>query len=228
MCRQSARTSEILQRTLLDLKSVIVCLEDAIYERDIPKALTNLTSALDKSLPPGLLCFVRPRDGKLLREGFRGLRRISGLSTASCCPRSTSTTRVLCGKPPVGIPRSWLLPTPETDIAFAPGRLATLCERLREADNPVLCVRTGGNDLLRLPGLHRPRKATLYETVAQRVGAADYGIQNPPAEMAAQCSAGLRQFSCTGPRSGNRSTTASQGAKPLSPTQVPVIERPIR
>jgi len=159
---------EILQRAKFpELKSVIVCLEDAIYERDIPQALKNLAGALDAPLPSGLLRFVRPRHSRLLKRVLRlnNIRAIDGFVLPKVDECNIPHYAEIASRDP----ELWLMPTLETDIAFAPGRLTTLCERLHEVDNPVLCVRTGGNDLLRLLGLHRPRTATLYETPLRSV-----------------------------------------------------------
>jgi citrate lyase beta subunit len=217
--------SEILQRTKFpDLKSVIVCLEDAIYERDIPKALNNLAGALDKSLPPGLLRFVRPRDGKLLRRVLRlqNIGTIDGFVLPKIDEHNIAYYAETAGR----YPDLWLMPTLETDIAFAPARLATLCERLREADNPVLCVRTGGNDLLRLLGLHRPRKATLYETPLRSVLERLITVFKPAGfEMAAPVFGHLDSPAVLAREVEIDVDYGFASKAALSPTQVPVIER---
>ncbi|MEE4378545.1 MAG: HpcH/HpaI aldolase/citrate lyase family protein [Candidatus Competibacteraceae bacterium] len=209
------------------LKSVIVCLEDAIYERDIPKALNNLAEALDAELPSGLLRFVRPRHGRLLRQVLRlnNIGTIDGFVLPKIDEVNIPHYAEIAGR----YPELWLMPTLETDIAFAPGRLTTLCERLHEADNPVLCVRTGGNDLLRLLGLHRPRTATLYETPLRSVLERLITVFKPAGfEMAAPVLGHIDSpdLLAREVRTDVDYGFASKAA--LSPAQVPVIERAYR
>ncbi|MCP5419525.1 MAG: HpcH/HpaI aldolase/citrate lyase family protein [Gammaproteobacteria bacterium] len=150
------------RRQFPKLKSVIVCLEDAIYERDIPAALANLEHALDQSLPKGLQRFLRPRDSSMLKRLLR-MKNIGAIQ-GFVLPKVSELNIGHYAELAAQRPDLWLMPTLEGDIAFHRDRLQSLCTRLLEADNPVLCVRTGGNDLLRLLGLHRPRNTTLYET----------------------------------------------------------------
>jgi citrate lyase beta subunit len=67
------------------------------------------------------------------------------------------------------IPALILMPTLETEVAFNRKRLDVLRNGLTKVDNSILCLRIGGNDLLRLLGLRRPKHLTIYDTPLRNV-----------------------------------------------------------
>jgi citrate lyase beta subunit len=212
------------RRWLPGLKSIIVCLEDAIYERDIPAALANLERALDQHLPSGLLRFLRPRDGGLLKRVLR-LNNIGAIN-GFVLPKVSEFNIEHFAEIAALQPSLWLMPTLETDVAFDRGRLLVLCERLRESDNPVLCVRIGGNDLLRLLGLHRPRAVTLYETPMRGVLEDLIKVFKPGGfEMAAPVFGYLDDRELLAREAEIDVAYGFSSKAALSPAQVDVIER---
>jgi len=150
-----------------ELQSILVCLEDAVHECDVAQALRNLQAALDAPLPAGLRRFVRPRDSTMLDRlmRFDNIDRIDGF----VLPKVTEHTLAAFAEAAARQPTLRLMPTIETDIAFDRSRLRILRQQLQIVSNPILCVRIGGNDLMRLLRLHRPRRLTLYDTPLRSV-----------------------------------------------------------
>ncbi|HRA89258.1 MAG TPA: HpcH/HpaI aldolase/citrate lyase family protein, partial [Planctomycetaceae bacterium] len=146
------------------LRSVIFCTEDAIAETDVPLALANLRQLLGQLESVGLRRFVRVRSPdvlSLLLE-IAGVDRLDGFVLPKLTPHNLADyLRVV---PTTN--RQWLMPTLETAELFDPSEMRVLrdlllAEHVRER---VICLRIGGNDLLHLLGLRRPRGRTLYET----------------------------------------------------------------
>ncbi|WP_338113835.1 HpcH/HpaI aldolase/citrate lyase family protein [Thiococcus pfennigii] len=151
------------QDTLPGLRSAIVCTEDAVHERDLPAALENLRRTLPELAPTtSLRRFLRPRNPAVLAEimGLDGLHHLDGLVLPKVDEESLLHYAELAAR----APHLSLMPTIETDIVFSRRRLEGLVERLLGLDNRILCLRIGGNDILHLLGLKRPKHLTLYET----------------------------------------------------------------
>lgn len=150
------------QEGLPRLRSVIVCTEDAVHERDLGAALDNLRQTLPELGPAPLWRFVRPRSPKVLDEIIRmdGLAQIAGLVLPKIDEESLPRYAEITAR----CPRLLLMPTLETEIVFSRRRLEHLCGQLAGLDNRILCLRIGGNDILHRLGLKRPKEVTLYET----------------------------------------------------------------
>lgn len=144
------------------LRSVVLCLEDAIRPADVPLALTNLASLLPR-LAEGdapLAVFIRPRDERMLAHilGFAGMEAIQGF----VIPKATADSlpyylRVLTSDAHL------LMPTLETREAFDHGELARIREQLLAIRERILCIRIGGNDLLHTIGARRSSARSAYE-----------------------------------------------------------------
>ncbi len=155
------------RRRLPQVRSVVVCTEDAVHERELPAALANLERALARLQPGPLLRFVRPRNAAVLDRLLRmpGSDRLDGLVLPKADHRSLPAFAEAAAR----LPRLWLMPTIETAAAFDRRALARLRRALGGLGNPLLCLRIGGNDLLHLLGLSRPRHLTLYDTPLRAV-----------------------------------------------------------
>ncbi|HNY30386.1 MAG TPA: HpcH/HpaI aldolase/citrate lyase family protein [Fibrobacteria bacterium] len=147
-----------------DVSSIIFCTEDAIDVSDLPRALENLAAALSILEPQaGRNWFVRVRDPMVLRRVLE-------------MPGSHLLTGFVLPKVHAGnFPAYWsllegtrhlLMPTLETREAFSESSMTEL-RRLMSDDGirrRIACLRIGGNDLLSLLGLRRPRGKTVYQT----------------------------------------------------------------
>jgi len=154
----------LARREFPTLKSVIVCTEDAVAERDLPTALLQLGQVLSVATSaPGLLRFVRVRNPAVLRDvlAMPGSERLDGFVLPKITLRALAQyVRLLRGTP------HRIMPTLETAEVFEPDAMRVLRAALLrpEVRERVLALRIGGNDLLRVLGMRRPRDVTLYET----------------------------------------------------------------
>lgn len=160
------------------LRSIVLCLEDAVHETDVGDALANLRlllAALARLPPPegGPLLFVRPRGIAMAAQiaALPGAERLAGMVAPKVRPGEVAAwVGALDGS------ALMLMPTLETAETFDPGAMRTLRdELLAEGRGRILALRIGGNDLLACLGLRRIPGDTVYEgplgpLVAQLVG----------------------------------------------------------
>ncbi len=149
------------------LRSVVVCTEDAVHARDLGRALANLREALPHLEAPGPLRFLRPRNPEILAEivAMRGIEQVDGI----CLPKvdERNLGDYLAALAPTGFLA--IMPIVETEVAFCRDRLRRLRTQLDAVYERVPCVRIGGNDLLHLLGMRRPKEVTAYDTPLRRV-----------------------------------------------------------
>ncbi len=149
------------------LRSLVVCTEDAVPRRLLRRALANLRSVLPALDGVGPLRLVRPRDPEVLQTilAMSGVDNLDGICLPKLDERNIEDyLQVLSAAPTLPI-----MPIIETDVAFSPARLERLRERLDDVKERILCVRIGGNDLLQLLGMKRPKDLTAYDTPLRRI-----------------------------------------------------------
>lgn len=146
------------------IKSIAVCLEDAVLEADVQTAMVNLKNLLQKRLDhPDLTSpavFIRPRNIEMakhivdwdLNQTFNGM----------ILPKFTIHNL-----------KNWMdilpanlqyMPTLETKEIFDVAHNIDLQQALKYDFHKTLCLRIGGNDLLSCLNLRRPKNTTIYET----------------------------------------------------------------
>lgn len=151
------------QRLYPHLKSVIICTEDSIAERDLDEAMRRLRSALKNLAPrPCFLRFVRVRNPEVMAEvlTMSGVEKLDGF----VLPKITADNLSQYQKLPMS--KQYLMPTLETAEVFELDAMRDLRRLMLEPAwlERILALRVGGNDLLRVIGMRRPRGLTLYET----------------------------------------------------------------
>lgn len=149
---------------LADVRSVIFCTEDAVNARDVPLALRNLGAALPSlSYAAHQMRFVRVRNPDVMRQvlALPGSEQIDGF----VLPKVTRGVlpeylRQIKGRGQL------IMPTLETKEVFDEREMIALRKLLERTgvQEHVLSLRIGGNDLLSLLGMRRPRGRTLYQT----------------------------------------------------------------
>ena len=146
------------------IKSMIICTEDAIAEKDLAQSMVNL----EKFLPliesiNSRYRFIRVRNPEILKRilDLPGIEKIDGfvlpkfdLSNFDAYYEYLKNTRFS------------IMPTLETAEVFNPLAMLELAQKLVNSSfkSRILLLRIGGNDLLNLIGMRRPRGITLYET----------------------------------------------------------------
>ena len=145
-------------------RSMIICTEDAIAEKDINRSLENLR----KFLPyihtmASRYRFIRVRNQDVLKRilDMPNIDKVDGF----VLPKFNQVNRDAYLNE-LRNTQFWVMPTLETADVFNPSAMQDLAMSLVEDSihSRILMLRIGGNDLLNLVGIRRPRGITLYET----------------------------------------------------------------
>lgn len=158
----------ILRQKIPDLRSMVICLEDAVHEEEIAKSLDNLQHCLHEldgqecGMRP--LVFVRPRHPKMAQEllGMQGIGCIDGFVLPKFDNHSFAAWQSVIQ----AAPSRWLfMPTLETAQVLDAAAVRELCGRLQHAGikSRILALRIGGNDLSSCMRLRTHRAHTLYD-----------------------------------------------------------------
>lgn len=149
---------------LSQARSLIFCTEDAIADRELSWSLFNLSVVLaNMRSDVAVERFVRVRNPDVLARvlAMPGADKLSGFVLPKVTRHNFDSYFRL-----VRDTRHVLMPTLETAEVFSDSEM----QQLRAVfDAPgvrqrILCLRIGGNDLLALLGLRRPRGMTIYRT----------------------------------------------------------------
>ncbi len=146
------------------VRSLIFCTEDAVAERDLSWALFNLSVVLNNmQAHTRAERFVRVRNPEVLARvlAMPGADKLSGF----VIPKATSSNFELYFRQ-VRDTHHMLMPTLETAEVFDDAAMRQFRQLLEApaVHRRILALRIGGNDLLALLGLRRPRGMTIYRT----------------------------------------------------------------
>lgn len=146
------------------LRSVAVCLEDAVLEKDIQTAMVNLKHLLQQRLEqPNLKApalFIRPRHIEMAKHILDW--DLNAAYSGMILPKFTLHNLI-----------DWMsilpshfniMPTLETKEIFDISHNIELSQALKYDFHKTLCLRIGGNDLLSCLHLRRPKQVTIYQT----------------------------------------------------------------
>lgn len=150
------------------LRSLVICLEDAVAATDVEHALQSLRAILTaigprvNRSPRSPLVFVRPRDSRMaaaLNE-WPEITAAHGFVVPKLCLATLGEwVRAVTN------PDLLLMPTLETSDVYNPGAMGELgCALRSELGERILALRIGGNDLMSCLGLRRNPATTLYQT----------------------------------------------------------------
>ena len=153
---------EVANGSVPGLRSAVVCLEDAVGEGDVGRALVRLAALLEslRESPPSVRLYVRPRTPAMLARVARlpGAGAVEGF----VLPKTDASNLELWL---AALPRTShrLMPTVENAAAFDADAIRRLRDALLPHRERVTAVRIGGNDALGLLGARRARARTAYE-----------------------------------------------------------------
>jgi citrate lyase beta subunit len=145
-------------------RSLIFCTEDSVADRDLSWALFNLSVVL-ANMPAGggTERFVRVRNPEVLARvlAMPGAEKLAGF----VIPKATAANFHTYFRQ-VRDTGHLLMPTLETAEVFSDSEMRQLRKVLEGPGvrSRILALRIGGNDLLALLGLRRPRGMTIYRT----------------------------------------------------------------
>lgn len=158
----------VFKERLPELRSLVVCLEDAVAEVEVEDALRNLHQLLsrikDRVGRPadGPLLFVRPRDAAMaaILNDWPLMDYVDGFVLPKL-----SLSSLKSWEDAVTNPKLALMPTLETAEVFNPAAMVELGQAMRAGFNErIIALRIGGNDLMGCLGLRRNPATTLYGT----------------------------------------------------------------
>ncbi|MFS1162287.1 HpcH/HpaI aldolase/citrate lyase family protein [Aeromonas salmonicida] len=160
----------IVTRKIEGLRSLVICLEDAVSADDVPVALANLKTMMaslkvakqqneEDSWP---LIFIRPRDeamGTMLVAEY-DLSAADGFVLPKFTHDSLDRWHEILNKSHL----CWM-PTLETEEVFDVAAMQALASTLatHPSRDKILALRIGGNDLMNCISLRRSRSYTLYD-----------------------------------------------------------------
>ncbi|NMY38727.1 MULTISPECIES: HpcH/HpaI aldolase/citrate lyase family protein [Pseudomonas] len=177
------------------LRSLVVCLEDAVAETDVQQALINLKNLLlgiearGGRLSGGPILFVRPRDAEMaaVLNEWSLMRHVDGFVVPKL-----RLSNIRQWQQAVTRNELALMPTLETPEVFDPGAMVELRDAmLEQLPGRIIALRIGGNDLMGCLGLRRNPAMTLYSTPMSYVipmlcgvmGAAGFALTAPVFEQ---------------------------------------------
>lgn len=145
-----------------DLRSMVICLEDAVRDDELAVAEQALRAVLQRFavVAPSVHVFVRPRSPQMLGQILEmpGAGRLAGFVLPKV---TTETAGAWLGVR--GLDAHRLMPSIEGEEAFDAASLRRLRDRLLPWRDRILAVRIGGNDILGLMGVRRSRYRTAYD-----------------------------------------------------------------
>ena len=145
-------------------RSLILCTEDSVADRDLGWALFNLSVVLQNMLEEiQAERFVRVRSPEVLARvlAMPGAHKLTGFVIPKATRHNFETYYRL-----VRDTDHALMPTLETADVFSEREMEAFRDLLQSPGvrSRILALRIGGNDLLALLGLRRPRGMTIYRT----------------------------------------------------------------
>jgi citrate lyase beta subunit len=159
----------ILHQKIPDLRSMVICLEDALREDEVAAGLHNLQRSLLELEQQGTpdsrpLVFIRPRHPRMAHDllALEGMDSIDGLVLPKFDNHSFADWYAVVQNAPA----HWMfMPTLETAQMLDERAVRQLCEQLQHdgIKSRILALRIGGNDLLSCLRLRTHHAHTLYD-----------------------------------------------------------------
>lgn len=154
----------ILTEGIGNARSVIVCTEDAVGDRDVAHAVNHLVRSFT-SAPEHtpFKRFIRPRNPFVLSQLIASsdlMSRLDGI----VIPKFDGDSFDHWQKVLSSVPELNVMPTLETAPLFREQGTLEALDAVRQLVNPVCAVRIGANDLLGLLGIKRQSGQTIYDT----------------------------------------------------------------
>ncbi|OQX08075.1 MAG: hypothetical protein BWK73_26435 [Thiothrix lacustris] len=157
----------ILRQKIPDLRSMVICLEDAVREDEVAASLISLQHCLralrgqERGVP---LVFIRPRHPQMAHQllAMQGIECIDGFVLPKFDNHSFAAWYAVVQAAPAHL---LFMPTLETAQVLDALAVRELCERLQDEGikSRILALRIGGNDLLSCLRLRTHHAHTLYD-----------------------------------------------------------------
>lgn len=150
-------------KKLGELSTVFICLEDAIRQDEVGIAEEKLVAAIRSHSQPTVKIYIRVRSARMLQRLCRRITpdMVAGFVLPKC--DSTNLRSYLAER---ALTEYEIMPTLETRDALDPAKMTEMRSCILDSIHPkqLPCLRVGGNDLMKLMGIRRPKGRTAYET----------------------------------------------------------------
>lgn len=164
---RSDLSSVILDKKIAGLRSLVICLEDALNESDIPEAFKNLSNLVadlsDRNHSERPLLFIRPRSIAMAAELVDkiDLSGFTGFVLPKFVLADLDVWWSILEKTQL-----YMMPTLETKEVFDCNEMLALAKALaaHQCQDRILALRIGGNDLMSTLSLRRSRHFTIYDS----------------------------------------------------------------
>lgn len=173
----------VMANKISGLRSLVICLEDAVKESDVQYALVCLHNLLKEMEKRGTqvrnrpMLFVRPRTYEMAADlsSWALIEHIDGFVIPKL-----SLENMTYWRNSLSHEQLTLMPTLESVEIFDPTYALELANTLQKNFNDkILAIRIGGNDLLGGLGLRRPENTTIYDTPMRFLISMLCGILSP-------------------------------------------------
>ncbi|MGI2122812.1 HpcH/HpaI aldolase/citrate lyase family protein [Shewanella baltica] len=160
----------IVTGKIAGLRSLVICLEDAVSEQDMPFAMNNLKGMLNAlseakqriNYVEWPLVFIRPRNEQigLQLTAEYDLSAIDGFVLPKFNLSNLSEWTAI-----LELTHLCWMPTLETEDVFDVNAMLALVSELKahKCRDKIIALRIGGNDLMNCVSLRRSRELTLYD-----------------------------------------------------------------
>lgn len=220
-------------RKIEGLRSLVICLEDAIAEKDVAAALGNLEALLRNIEILGgrpakaPLLFIRPRNPAMAAKlnDWSLIDLVDGFVAPKLDLSSLRAWESAMSHPDL-----WLMPTLETAAVYDPNAMVELRDALHsELYGRIIALRIGGNDLMGCLGIRRSPARTLYDSPMGYVipmlcgimGAAGFALTAPVFER-------LDNLTLLEEELALDITHGLVGKTAIHPSQIAIIHRALR
>jgi len=205
-------------------RSIIFCTEDSILDSEVSQGIYNIGEMLPHINPlDKTLFFIRVRNLNVLKEVLTlpYIHRVTGFVIPKVTHDNFSEYMDL-------LPENhkfMIMPTLETKEVFSFNKMEELVNVFEPYKKSILTIRIGGNDLMNIIGIRRPKSRTLYETPIGNVISnlisifkpAGYNLTSPVYEFLYDNEILLKEIS-------QDISSGLFGKTAIHPEQIPVIE----
>lgn len=149
------------------VRRFVICTEDAVSEHDVPGALQNLEQTLEAYEPTEeVTTFIRVRNQEIAEEALamEGIEKLTGFVVPKADPSTYPTYAKLIAERSEDFRIMPILESPGmADREYRRDLLDVLQEPSHQ--QAIDCLRIGGNDLMNVLGMRRPKgDLTIYNT----------------------------------------------------------------
>ena len=155
--------SVVVEKKYPNLKSIVICLEDSISDRDVEFGMIELERVLNNiSIRDDFFIFIRPRhlDNLMGILKFDNINKVDGFSIPKI-----STTNLSLYMNILSEKNFWIMPILESIDVFNNNKLIEIRDILDIYKSKILTIRVGGEDILNILEIRKDNNKSIYEYI---------------------------------------------------------------